>query len=148
MGYYYMTQEGYDALNNTIKQLEAEERPKVTQQIAEARDKGDLSEKAQAHLEDKISMLKAQLGNARVLEPSQIKTDEVQILNHVRLLNKKKGEEKSYYIVSDAEANFKENKISVNTPIAKGLLGKKVGDIAEIQVPAGTLVFEILEITR
>ena len=156
MGYYYMTQEGYDALNNTIKQLEAEERPKVTQQIAEARDKGDLSEnaeydaakEAQAHLEDKIAMLKAQLGNARVLEPSQIKTDEVQILNHVSLLNKKKGEEKSYYIVSDAEANFKENKISVNTPIAKGLLGKKVGDIAEIQVPAGTLVFEILEITR
>ena len=104
MGYYYMTQEGYDALNNTIKQLEAEERPKVTQQIAEARDKGDLSEnaeydaakEAQAHLEDKIAMLKAQLGNARVLEPSQIKTDEVQILNHVRLLNKKKGEEKSY----------------------------------------------------
>ena len=151
-----MTQEGYDALNNTIKQLEAEERPKVTQQIAEARDKGDLSEnaeydaakEAQAHLEDKIAMLKAQLGNARVLEPSQITTDEVQILNHVRLLNKKKGEEKSYYIVSDAEANFKENKISVNTPIAKGLLGKKVGDIAEIQVPAGTLVFEILEITR
>ena len=93
-------------------------------------------------------MLKAQLGNARVLEPSQIKTDEVQILNHVRLLNKKKGEEKCYYIVSDAEANFKENKISVNTPIAKGLLGKKVGDVAEIQVPAGTLVFEILEITR
>ena len=156
MGYYYMTQEGYDALNNTIKQLEAEERPKVTQQIAEARDKGDLSEnaeydaakEAQAHLEDKIAMLKAQLGNARVLAPSQIKTDEVQILNHVRLLNKKKGEEKSYYIVSDAEANFKENKISVNTPIAKGLLGKKVGDVAEIQVPAGTLVFEILEITR
>lgn len=151
-----MTQEGYDALNNTIKQLEAEERPKVTQQIAEARDKGDLSEnaeydaakEAQAHLEDKIAMLKAQLGNARVLEPSQIKTDEVQILNYVRLLNKKKGEEKSYYIVSDAEANFKENKISVNTPIAKGLLGKKVGDVAEIQVPAGTLVFEILEITR
>ena len=151
-----MTQEGYDALNNTIKQLEAEERPKVTQQIAEARDKGDLSEnaeydaakEAQAHLEDKIAMLKAQLGNARVLEPSQIKTDEVQILNHVCLLNKKKGEEKSYYIVSDAEANFKENKISVNTPIAKGLLGKKVGDVAEIQVPAGTLVFEILEITR
>lgn len=93
-------------------------------------------------------MLKAQLSNARVLEPSQIKTDEVQILNHVRLLNKKKGEEKSYYIVSDAEANFKENKISVNTPIAKGLLGKKVGDVAEIQVPAGKLVFEILEITR
>ena len=93
-------------------------------------------------------MLKAQLSNARVLEPSQIKTDEVQILNHVRLLNKKKGEEKSYYIVSDAEANFKENKISVNTPIAKGLLGKKVGDVVEIEVPAGKLVFEILEITR
>ena len=151
-----MTQEGYDALNNTIKQLEAEERPKVTQQIAEARDKGDLSEnaeydaakEAQAHLEDKIAMLKAQLGNARVLEPLQIKTDEVQILNHVRLLNKKKGEEKSYYIVSDAEANFKENKISVNTPIAKGLIGKKVGDVVEIEVPAGKLVFEILEITR
>ena len=69
-------------------------------------------------------------------------------ITQLRLLNKKKGEEKSYYIVSDAEANFKENKISVNTPIAKGLLGKKVGDIAEIQVPAGTLVFEILEITR
>ena len=150
-----MTQEGYDALNNTIKQLEAEERPKVTQQIAEARDKGDLSEnaeydaakEAQAHLEDKIAMLKAQLGNARVLEPSQIKTDEVQILNHVRLLNKKKGEEKCYYIVSDAEANFKENKISVNTPIAKGLLGKKVGDVAEITVPQGKIALEVVNIS-
>ena len=145
MGYYYMTQEGYDALHNTIKQLEAEERPKVTQQIAEARDKGDLSENAEY---DAAKEAQAQLANARVLDPSQIKTNEVQILNHVRLLNKKKGEEKCYYIVSDAEANFKENKISVNTPIARGLIGKKVGDIVEIQVPAGTLVFEILEITR
>ena len=151
-----MSQEGYDNLVAELKQLVSVERPKASAAIAEARDKGDLSEnseydaakEAQAHLEDKIAMLKAQLANARVLEPSQIKTDEVQILNHVRLLNKKKGEEKSYYIVSDAEANFKENKISVNTPIAKGLLGKKVGDVAEIQVPAGKLVFEILEITR
>lgn len=151
-----MTQEGYDGLIEEIKRLEAEERPKVIQQIAEARDKGDLSEnaeydaakEAQAHLEDKIAMLKNQLDNARVLDASQIKTEEVQILTHVRLLNTKKKEEKSYYIVSDAEANFKENKISVNTPIAKGLLGKKVGDIVEIKVPAGTLSFQILEISR
>lgn len=156
MGYFYMTQEGYDGLIEEIKRLEAEERPKVIQQIAEARDKGDLSEnaeydaakEAQAHLEDKIAMLKNQLDNARVLDASQIKTEEVQILTHVRLLNTKKKEEKSYYIVSDAEANFKENKISVNTPIAKGLLGKKVGDIVEIKVPAGTLSFQILEISR
>jgi transcription elongation factor GreA len=150
----YMTEDGYKKLEKDIELLEAIERPKMSQQIAEARDKGDLSEnaeydaakEAQGMLEMKISQLKELYLNARILDESKINTDTVQILTKVTLFNTKTNQELEYAIVSDSEANLKEKKISVSTPIAKGLLGKKIGDIAEITVPAGTLSLEIRKI--
>ena len=123
--------------------------------IAEARDKGDLSEnaeydaakEAQGLLEMKISQLKDVIASARLIDESKIKTNEVQILTRVKIRNKKNGQTMSYMIVSESEANLKEGKLSVTTPIAKGLLGKKVGEIAEVQVPSGKMEFEILEIS-
>jgi transcription elongation factor GreA len=124
-------------------------------QIAEARDKGDLSENAefdaakdaQGMLEMKIAKLQEIIRNARIIDPSEIDTSQVQILNTVKLLNKKINKIVKYTIVAESEADIKQNKISVETPIAKGLLGKKAGDIVDIQVPSGVLTFEILEIT-
>jgi transcription elongation factor GreA len=150
----YMTVEGYKKLEKEIEFLETIERPKMSQQIADARDKGDLSEnaeydaakEAQGMMEMKISQLKELFLNARILDESKINTDSVQILTTVTLFNHKTSQEIEYTIVSDSEANLKEKKISVSTPIAKGLLGKKVGDIAEITVPAGTLTLEIRKI--
>lgn len=150
----YMTEDGYKKLEKDIELLEAIERPKMSQQIAEARDKGDLSEnaeydaakEAQGMLEMKISQLKELYLNARILDESKINTDTVQILTKVTLFNTRTNQELEYSIVSDSEANLKEKKISVSTPIAKGLLGKKIGDIAEITVPAGTLSLEIRKI--
>lgn len=155
MGYYYMTQEGYDALNNTIKQLEAEERPKVTQQIAEARDKGDLSEnaeydaakEAQAHLEEKINRLKVAISEAKIIDTSRLSTDCVQILSKVEMVNLANNAKMAYTIVSESEANLREGKISVTTPIAQGLLNKKVGDEVEIKIPRGTIRLRIENIT-
>lgn len=150
-----MTQAGYDKLVAEIHELESVQRPEISRQIAEARDKGDLSEnaeydaakEAQGLLESKISQLKAVLSNARIIDESRLSTDTVQILNKVTIKNLKNGALVAYTLVSDSEANLKENKISVNTPIAKGLIAKKVGDVVEIQTPGGLLNFEIIEIS-
>ena len=151
----YMTEEGLKRLKEEIQQLETEERPRIIAAIAEAREKGDLSEnaeydaakEAQGALETKIAQLKARLADARVLDASEIKTDEVQILTKVRVRQRNNGAERTFHLVTEGEANLAEGKISVLTPIAKGLMGKKVGEIAQIHVPAGVLEFEILEIS-
>jgi len=150
-----MSQEGYDKLRAQIKELEEIERPKVIQQIQEAREKGDLSEnaeydaakEAQGKLETKIAQLKAQLADTKILDASRVKTDEVSILSKVELKMVKTGTKMTYTIVSDGEANIRENKISVTTPIAKGLLGHKVGDIVTVKVPAGDIDLEVVSIS-
>lgn len=155
MAYNYMTQAGYDKLVAEINELESVQRPEISRQIAEARDKGDLSEnaeydaakEAQGLLESKIAQLKATLSNARIIDESRLSTDSVQILNKVTIRNTKNGAQVSYTLVSDSEANLKQNKISVNTPIAKGLMGKKVRDVVEVQTPGGLMSFEIMEIS-
>lgn len=131
------------------------ERPKISAAIAEARDKGDLSEnaeydaakEAQGMLEMRINKLKATIADAKIIDESKLKTDSVQILNKVELKNVKNGMKMIYTIVSESEANLKEGKISVNTPIAQGLLGKKVGDVAEITVPQGKIALEVVNIS-
>ena len=151
----YMTEEGLKKLKEEIQQLETVERPRIIAAIAEAREKGDLSEnaeydaakEAQGVLETKIALMKARLAEARVLDVADIKTDEVQILTKVRVRVLKTGKEKTYQLVTEGEANSLEGKISVTTPIAKGLMGKKVGEIAQVQVPAGLMEYEILEIS-
>ncbi len=151
----YMTEEGYKKLQEELRELESVQRPIIVQHIADARDKGDLSEnaeydaakEAQGLLELKISQLKNTLAKVRLIDESQIATDEIQILNRVQLKNLKTGQEMSYFIVSESEANLKEGKIAVSTPIAQGLLGKKVGDIAKIQVPSGIMELEVLDIS-
>ena len=151
-----MTAEGLQKLKEELQQLESVERPRVITAIQEARDKGDLSENAeyeaakeqQNMLESRIAMLKARIVDARIIDESRISTDEVQILTKVKVRNVKNGMEKVYHLVTEGEANITQGKLAVTTPIAKGLLGKKVGDVAEVQVPAGTMQFEILEITR
>ena len=151
----YMTEEGYKKLLEEVNYLETVKRPEISKQIAEARDKGDLSEnaeydaakEAQGLLEAKIAQLKGLVASARLIDESQISTEIVQIMTKVKLRNTKNNQEVVYTLVAENEANLKEGKISVNTPIAKGLLGKKVGETAEIQVPAGILTFEILEIS-
>ena len=151
----YVTEQGLEKLKKELEQLETVERPKISQQIAEARDKGDLSEnaeydaakEAQGMLEMKISKLKDSIANLRILDQSKLDTSTVQILNKVKIKNKKNGAIMEYTIVSDSEADLKEGKMSINTPIAKGLLGKKVGDVAEVQVPSGKMEFEIIEIS-
>ena len=151
----YMTEEGLKKLKEELQFLETVERPRIIAAIAEAREKGDLSEnaeydaakEAQGALETKIALLKTRLMEARVLDVSEINTDEVKILTKVRVRQKSTGIEKTFQLVTEGEANLAEGKISISTPIAKGLLGKKVGDVAQIQVPVGMLEFEILEIS-
>ena len=151
----YFTEEGLKNILDEINQLETIERPKISAQIAEARDKGDLSEnaeydaakEAQGLLELKISQLKNNIANARIVDKSQIDTSEVKLLTKVTLKNTQNGTTITYEIVPDAEANLKAKKIAVSTPIAQGLLGKKVGEIAEVKVPAGVIPFEVLDIT-
>ena len=151
----YMSEEGYKQLVEELKYLESVERPKIVSAIAEARDKGDLSEnaeydaakEAQGLLEMKINQLKIIVGNAKIIDETKLKTDSVQILNKVELKNVKNGMKMTYTIVSESEANLKEGKISVNTPIAQGLLGKKVGDVAEITVPQGKIALEVVNIS-
>ena len=151
----YMTEEGLQKLKEELQFLETVERPRVIAAIAEAREKGDLSEnaeydaakEAQGALETKIAQIKARLADARVLDATDIKTDEVQILTKVRVRMKSNGMEKTYQLVTEGEANSMEGKISVTTPIARGLMGKKVGEIAQVQVPAGMIELEILEIS-
>lgn len=151
----YMTEEGYNKILAEINYLESVKRPEISAQIAEARDKGDLSEnaeydaakEAQGILEGKIAQLKGLIANARLIDEKQIKTDVVQIMNKVKLKNVANGAVMTYILVSDSEANLKENKLAISTPIAQGLMGKKVGDVAEIKVPSGILKFEIMEIS-
>ncbi|MGL5262207.1 MAG: transcription elongation factor GreA [Bacteroides sp.] len=151
----YMSESGYNQLVEEIRELESVQRPAISRQIAEARDKGDLSEnaeydaakEAQGMLEMKINNLKMVLANARIIDESKISTDSVQILNTVELKNLKNGQKMKYTIVSESEADLRQAKISVNTPIAKGLLGKKVGDVVDIKVPQGTVTFEVINIS-
>lgn len=151
----YMSEEGYKKLLEELRILETVNRPDISRQIAEARDKGDLSEnaeydaakEAQALLEMRISKLKETIGEAKIIDESKLQKDTIQILNKVELKNVTNGMKMTYTIVSESEANLKEGKISVSTPIAKGLLGKKVGDIAEIQVPQGKISLEVVNIS-
>lgn len=151
----YMTAEGLQKLKEELYLLETVERPRVIAAIAEARDKGDLSENAeydaakeeQGQLESKIALIKAKIMDARIIDETSINTNEVQILTKVKVLNLKTNQEKMYQLVTEGEANVAEGKLATTTPIAKGLLGKKVGDIAEVIVPAGKLQFKILEIS-
>ena len=151
----YMSEEGYKQLLEELRHLESVERPKIVAAIAEARDKGDLSEnaeydaakEAQGLLEMKIAQLKATIGDAKIIDTSKLKADSVQILSKVELKNVKTGMKMAYTLVAESEANLKLGKISVNTPIAQGLLGKKVGDVAEITIPQGKVSLEILNIS-
>ncbi len=153
---FYLSEEGYKKLKEELDFLKTVERPRISAMIAEARDKGDLSEnaeydaakEAQGMLELKISKMEETLNNSRILDDSKIDNTKVQILSKVKIRNLTNKMEVEYTIVSESEANFKEGKISINTPIAKGLLGKAVGDIVEVQVPNGKVKFEVLEISR
>lgn len=151
----YMSQEGYDKLVAELKRLESIERPKASAAIAEARDKGDLSEnseydaakEAQTHLEDKINRMKTTIAEAKIVDTSRLSADAVQILSTVEMTNMGNKAKMTYTIVSESEANLKEGKISIKTPIAQGLLNKKVGDVAEIKIPSGTIKLRIDKIT-
>ncbi len=150
-----MSQEGYDKLVAQLKQLESVERPKASAAIAEARDKGDLSEnseydaakEAQAHLEDKINKIKLAIAEAKIVDVSRLSTDAVQIMSKVEMTNLATKSKMVYTIVSESEANLKEGKISIKTPIAQGLLNHKVGDVCEVKIPAGTIKLRIDKIS-
>ena len=152
----YFTKEGLQKLRDELEKLKSVERPAISQQIAEAREKGDLSENAeydaaknaQGMLELRISKLEETLSNARVIDESQLDDSKISILSTVKLRNLKNKSEMSYTLVPENEADLKNGKISVNSPVAKGLLGRCVGDLVDIQVPAGTLSFEIMDISR
>ncbi|MFY0602835.1 MAG: transcription elongation factor GreA [Flavobacteriaceae bacterium] len=152
----YYTKEGLKKLKDELLQLEQEERPRVTQEIADARDKGDLSENAEYHaakeeqslLETKIAKLKNVVANARIIDESQLDTSKVLIHSNVKIKNTANGMEFNYTLVADSESDIRNGKLSVNSPIGKGLLGMKKGDIAEIQVPNGIMKFEIVEVSR
>lgn len=152
---FYFTKEGLQTIKEQLDQLTAIERPRISQQIAEARDKGDLSEnaeydaakEAQGLLELKISKLQDQIANAKIIDESKIDISKVSLLSKVKIKNMKANMVTTYYIVPESESNLKEGKLSATSPIAKGLLGKKKGDVVEIKVPAGNLSFEILEIS-
>ena len=152
----YFTEEGLQRLKDEIHHLKTVERPRISQQIAEARDKGDLSEnaeydaakEAQGLMEAKLAKLENTLANARLIDDSQIDNTKVYILSTVTIKNQKNGAVVTYTLVAENEANLAQKKISVDSPIGKGLLGKSVGDVAEVQVPAGLIPFEVLEITR
>lgn len=151
----YMSQKGYDEMVAQLQQLETVERPKASAAIAEARDKGDLSEnaeydaakEAQAHLETKINQLKLAIAEAKVIDTSRLSTEAVQILSTVEMTNMANNTKMRYTIVSENEANIKVGKISIKTPIARGLLNKKVGDVVEIAIPRGTIKLRIDKIT-
>jgi len=152
----YYNEEGLNNLKEELHKLITVDRPAASAQIAEARDKGDLSEnaeydaakEAQGMLELNIAKLQHTIRNARVLDESKLDTTKVYILSHVTILNLKTKTKMKYTIAPEREADIKKGKISVDSPIAKGLLGKSVGDVADIQVPAGKMSFEIIEITR
>lgn len=151
----YMTREGYNKLKSELEHLRSVERPEAAAAIAEARDKGDLSEnaeydaakEAQAMLEMRIANMESTLASARILDESNVNTDKIQILSRVRLMNHTMRKEVEYTIVSENEANLKAGKLSIGTPIAQALLGRKRGEKIDVQVPAGTVSFEILDIS-
>ncbi len=151
----YFTREGLEKLKAELQFLKGEERPRITQAIAEARDKGDLSEnaeydaakEAQGHLEARIAQMESLLASARIIDSSQIDTSKVSILCKVKVKNHNTGKNAEYMLVSEKEANLKENKISVKSAIGAGLLGKSKGDVVEIKVPAGVVNLEILGIS-
>ena len=153
--YTYLTQEGYDKLVAELEEMKSDGRKKVAQAIAEAREKGDLSENAeydaakdaQGMLELKINELEKVMANARILDASQLDNSKVVVLSTVRIKNVKNGKEIRYQLVSESEADLKSRKISVNSPVGKGLLGKKVGEIAIVETPRGNIEFEVMEIT-
>jgi len=151
----YLTQEGYDKLKAELEHLKTKERPAISQQIAEARDKGDLSENAeydaaknaQGLLEMKISKLETLVSNSRVIDTTNIDTSKVALLTKVQIKNTKNNALMTYTLVSENEADIKKGKIAISTPIAKALLGKKVGEVVEVKVPAGVMTFEIIDIS-
>ncbi len=151
----YITEEGLQKLKDELEQLVNVERPAISKLIAEARDKGDLSEnaeyeaakEAQGMLELKISKLKDTIANSRIIDGSKLDNKRIQILNKIKIRNTKNNSTMEYTIVSDSEADLKQGKIAVSTPIARGLIGKKVGDKVEIRVPSGVIPFEIMEIS-
>ncbi len=151
----YMSQKGYEKLIAELRHLEGVERPKASAAIAEAREKGDLSEnseydaakEAQAHLEDKINQLKMTIADAKVVDTSRLSTDSVQILSKVEMTNLTNNAKMTYTIVSESEANLREGKISIQTPIAQGLLNHKVGDEVVVKIPRGTIKLRIDKIT-
>ena len=151
----YITQEGLNKLKKELERLTNIERPSISRQIGEAIEKGDISENAeydaakdaQGMLEAKIAQLRGKVANARIIDESKIDTSCVQILNKVTIKNMKNNTTMQYTIVSEHEADLKSGKISIETPIAKGLMGKKVGDVVEIQVPSGIIPFEIIDIS-
>ena len=152
----YLSKQGYEDLKDELHKLKTVDRPNVINQIAEARDKGDLSEnaeydaakEAQGMLEMRISKLEETLSNARVIDESQLDNSKVLVLSKVKIKNQVNNMIMDYTIVADGEADLSKGKISVNSPIGKGLLGKSVGEIAQINVPSGVINFEVLEITR
>ena len=154
MEFVYLTQQGLDKLKNDLHELKYKKRPEVSQKVATARDHGDLKENAEYHaareelsfLETKIQQMQDRVARARVIAEDEIDTDEVSILNRVKVKDLKRGREYTYTLVSAEEADVRQDKISISSPVGKGLLGKKVGDVAEITVPAGMLSYEILSI--
>jgi len=152
----YLTEEGLQKLQAELEHLKGIERPAISKMIAEARDKGDLSEnaeydaakEAQGMLELKISRLEDTVANSRIIDESRIDTSKVQILNRVKLKNLITKSIVEYLLVAETESNLKEGKLSVGTPIAKALIGKKVGDTVDVQIPSGTVQFQIVDITR
>lgn len=151
----YLTKDGLKKLKKELEHLMNVERPAISKQIGEAIEKGDISENAeydaakdaQGMLEAKIAEIQGKIANARILDESKIKTSKVQILNVVTIKNKKNNATMKYTLVPESEADLKQGKISINTPIAKGLMGKKVGDVVDIKVPSGIIPFEIIEIS-
>ena len=151
----YMSQEGYDKMVAELRHMETVDRPAASEAIAEARDKGDLSEnseydaakEAQAMLEMKINKLKAALASAKIIDPKKLSTDTVQILSTVEMENVKNKARMKYTIVSESEANLREGKISSQTPVAQGLLGRKVGDVVDIKIPQGVVQLKIVNIS-
>ena len=151
----YMSQEGYDKMVAELRHMETVDRPAASEAIAEARDKGDLSEnseydaakEAQAMLEMKINKLKAALASAKIIDPKKLSTDTVQILSSVEMENVKNKARMKYTIVSESEANLREGKISSQTPVAQGLLGHKVGDVVDIKIPQGVMQLKIVNIS-
>jgi len=156
MGVMYLSEEGLNKLKSDLEQLAKVERPAISRQIAEARDKGDLSENAEYHaakeaqgmLEMKISKLRESLANSRLVDKNRIDTSNVQIMNKVKIKNIANNQVMEYILVAETEANLKEGKISITSPIAKGLLGKKTGDVVDVKVPSGIIAFEIIHISR